>query len=234
MKELITVNYGNETPTVSGRDLHDKLGIDTQYSHWIERMIDYGLIEGEDFWPFLAKSSGGRPATDHQLSIDMAKQICMIQRNEKGKMYREYFLSIEKKWNTPEWVMNRALKYSEALIDKQKREIAEMKPKAAFADAIENSENCILIGELAKILKQNGVNRGQNRLFDLLRKEGYLIKSGSSRNMPTQRFMEAGLFEIREKTITLPDGSMRVTKTTLVTGRGQQYFINKFLGGDHS
>lgn len=234
MKELITVNYDNETPTVSGRDLHDKLGINTKYPQWMERMIEYGFIEGEDFFPFLGKSSGGRPASDHQLSIDMAKQICMIQRNEKGRMYREYFLSIEKKWNTPELVMGRALKYSEALIEKQKREIAEMRPKALFADAVENSENCILIGELAKILKQNGVNTGQNRLFDLLRKEGYLIKSGSSRNMPTQRFMEAGLFEIREKTITLPDGSMRVTKTTLVTGRGQQYFINKFLGGDHS
>ena len=104
-----------------------------------------------------------------------------------------------------------------------------MKPKEIFADAVASSQTYILVGELAKILNQNGVNIGQNRLFEWLRNKGYLIKSGSSRNMPTQRAMELGLFYVKETTIANPDGSIRVNKTTKVTGKGQQYFINLFL-----
>lgn len=107
--------------------------------------------------------------------------------------------------------------------------IAADKPKVLFADAVETSKTSILIGDLAKIIKQNDVDIGQKRLFDWLRKNGYLIKGGSSKNMPTQTSMDKGLFEIKETTITNPDGSIRVTKTTKVTGKGQQYFINKFL-----
>lgn len=106
-----------------------------------------------------------------------------------------------------------------ALLEDNKR----MKPKEAFADAVSTSDTSILIGELAKILRQNGVHTGQNRLF------AYLIKGGSSKNMPTQKSMEAGLFEIKERTITNPDESIRITRTTMVTGKGQQYFINKLL-----
>lgn len=104
-----------------------------------------------------------------------------------------------------------------------------MKPKEVFADAVTESDTSILIGELAKILRQNGVKTGQNRLFAYLRNNGYLIKGGSSKNMPTQKSMEAGLFEIKERTITNPDESIRITRTTMVTGKGQQYFINKLL-----
>ena len=107
--------------------------------------------------------------------------------------------------------------------------IAADKPKVLFADAVETSKTSILVGDLAKIIKQNGVDIGQKRLFDWLRKNGYLIKGGSSKNMPTQSAMEKGLFEVKETTISTPDGSIRVTKTTKVTGKGQQYFINKFL-----
>lgn len=106
----------------------------------------------------------------------------------------------------------------------------EMKPKALFADAVAASETSILIGDLAKILRQNGIEMGQKRLFDWMRENGYLIRSGASRNMPQQRYMESGIFEIKETTINNPDGSIRVTKTTKVTGKGQQYFVNKFLG----
>ena len=105
----------------------------------------------------------------------------------------------------------------------------EMQPKALFADAVSASETSILIGDLAKLLKQNGINTGQKRLFEDLRQRGYLIKSGNSKNMPTQTAMEKGLFDIKETTITNPDGSIRTTRTTKVTGRGQVYFINLFL-----
>lgn len=109
------------------------------------------------------------------------------------------------------------------------KQIEADKPKVLFAEAVSASHTSILVGELAKILRQNGVDMGQNRLFEWLRGHGYLIKSGSSRNMPRQRAMEQGLFEIKETTITNPDGSIRVTKTPKVTGKGQQYFVNLFL-----
>lgn len=105
-----------------------------------------------------------------------------------------------------------------------------MRPKEIFADAVASSKTSILIGDLAKILKQNGIETGQKRLFEQLRQEGYLIKSGNSKNMPTQKSMEMGLFEVKETSINNPDGSVRVTKTTKVTGKGQQYFINRYLG----
>lgn len=103
-----------------------------------------------------------------------------------------------------------------------------MKPKALFADAVNDSETDILIGDLAKLIKQNGHDIGQKRLFTWMRDNGYLIKSGSSRNMPTQRAMQLGLFRIKERTVNNPDGSVRITKTTKVTGKGQIYFVNKF------
>lgn len=107
--------------------------------------------------------------------------------------------------------------------------VAEDKPLVVFANAVETSKTTILIGDLAKLLKQNGYDIGQNRLFDWLRKNDYLIKSGSRKNMPTQRSMDMGLFEVKESAITNPDGSIRVTRTTKVTGKGQIYFINLFV-----
>lgn len=115
-------------------------------------------------------------------------------------------------------------------VKKQNNEIALMKPKALFADAVETSESSVLVGELAKILKQNGINIGQNRLFSWLRENGFLIRQrGESFNLPTQRSMDMGLFEIKKRTINNPDGSIRTTRTPKVTGKGQIYFVNKFL-----
>lgn len=111
-------------------------------------------------------------------------------------------------------------------------ENAALAPKALFADAVEASGTCILVGDLAKLLSQNGVDIGQNRLFEWLRANGYLMKAGGSKNMPTQRSMDMGLFQVKERTFQNPDGSVRVTKTTKVTGKGQRYFINMFLGGE--
>lgn len=104
------------------------------------------------------------------------------------------------------------------------------KPKVLFADAVDTSHTSILVGDLAKLISQNGVDIGQKRLFQWLRDNGYLMKVGESRNMPTQRAMEQGLFEVKERTISNPDGSIRITRTTKVTGKGQIYFINKLSG----
>ena len=121
--------------------------------------------------------------------------------------------------------------YAEALklAASQAEQIEDMKPKALFADAVATSHTSILIGDLAKLIRQNGVDIGQNRLFAWLRDHGYLISKGDRRNMPTQRAMDLELFDIKERTFQNPDGSVRITKTTKVTGKGQQYFINKFL-----
>ena len=175
---------------------------------------------------------------DANISIDMAKEICMIQRTDKGREVRKYFLDLEKAWNTPEQIMARALRMADktiASLQDQVKQISaqneEMKPKALFADAVATADTSILIGDLAKLIRQNGYDIGQNRLFGWLRDNGYLVKHGDAYNMPTQKSMDLGLFEVKERTIGNPDGSTRITRTTKVTGKGQQYFINKFLGG---
>ena len=237
MNDLIAINYDTDNPTVSGRELHEALEVETRYNDWFKRMSEYGFTEGEDFYSNLSKTSdGGRPATDHQLTIPMAKEICMLQRNEKGKQFRQYFIKVEEAWNSPEMVMKRALEIANRKVEELKQrtfsletQIEQDKPKVLFAQAVETAHTSILIGDLAKILKQNGVQTGQKRLFEQLRQEGYLMKGGSSHNMPTQRAMEMGLFEVKESTINNPDGSIRINKTTKVTGKGQTYFINKFL-----
>lgn len=121
---------------------------------------------------------------------------------------------------------------AQKLLDAKDEEIARMKPKEIFADSVASSQSTILIGELAKILKANGYETGQKRLFETFRQDGFLIKrKGSDYNMPTQKAMELGLFEIKETVITNPDGSIRVSKTTKVTGKGQIYFVNRYCGG---
>lgn len=130
-----------------------------------------------------------------------------------------------------EQLLARALMVAQSKIEENRKEIERMKPKEIFADAVSTSHTTILIGDLAKLLKQNGVETGQKRLFNWMRENGYLIKrNGVDRNMPTQKSMEMGLFEVKESTVNNPDGSVRINRTTKVTGKGQQYFINKFLG----
>lgn len=237
MNELIKINYDTEQPTVSARELHEKLNIGTRFNDWFSRMKEYGFEEQKDFYSFLSKTSEwGRPATDYNISVDMAKQICMIQRTPEGRECRQYFIDLEKAWNTPEQIMSRALKIADRTIEKLKSEnavltkdVGRMKPKEVFADAVATSNQSILIGQLAKILRQNGIQMGQNRLFQWMRDNGYLMRSGTSYNMPMQRYVEQGLFEIKESTVANPDGSIRNTLTPKVTGKGQLYFVNKFL-----
>lgn len=236
MNEL-TINF--EAQTISARELHERLEITTRFNDWFPRMCEYGFTEGLDFYSKMSKTSevGGRPATDYEISIDMAKQICMLQRTEQGKAIRQYLIDLEKAWNTPEQVFARALKMADERIkslENQNVSLIEdnnrMKPKEIFADAVSVSDTSILVGELAKLIMQNGKPIGQNKLFAWLRDKSYLIKGGSAKNMPTQKSMDLGLFEICEKTINNPDGSVRITKTPKVTGKGQIYFINKFIG----
>lgn len=241
MQELIKVELNErQEPFVSGRELHEVLEVNERYTQWFDRMKEYGFTENIDFTSLSEiseKPQGGRPKQDHAIKIDMAKELCMIQRTERGKQARKYFIEVEKEFNSPERIMARALIIAEKQIESLKltnktleTTIEENKPKVLFADAVSASHTSILVGELAKILKQNGYNTGQQRLFEELRERDFLMKAGSSRNMPTQRAMEMGLFEIKETTINNPDGSIRVNRTTKVTGKGQQYFINMFVG----
>ena len=233
MNEIIKVNYENDRPTVSGRELHGFLEVGTQYKDWFPRMVEYGFIEGLDFSSFLSESTGGRPATDHQLTIEMSKEIAMIQRNEKGKQARQYFIALEKQWNTPEAVMARALKMAETTIKTLQTTVIEQRPKVIFADAVSASKTSILVGDMAKLLKQNGVDMGASRFFTWLRDNGFLIKrKGTDWNMPTQKSMELQLFEIKETSIAHSDGHTSISRTPKITGKGQLYFINKFVGQD--
>lgn len=129
---------------------------------------------------------------------------------------------------TPEETMARAVLIANDTIERQRRQIAEMRPKALFADAVAASDGTCLVGELAKMLRQNGVEIGQNRLFAMLREDGFLGRSGSNRNVPTQRAMEAGLFRIKETAITHSDGHVTVNRTPKVTGKGQRYFVERY------
>ena len=242
MNELIPITYQNDRPAVSARELHEFLEVDTQFTHWFDRMKEYGFSENVDY-EVLAKNDynpqGGRPAVDYVLSLDMAKELCMIQRTERGKQARQYFLAVEKSWNSPQKVMARALKMADVTIaslqDNNQQlftEAAQNRPKTIFADAVAASESPMLIGELAKVLKQNGVDMGEKRLFEWMRKNGYLIsRKGTDHNAPTQRSMDMRLFKVKETAVTHGDGHVTVNRTTKVTGKGQQYFINKFLGG---
>lgn len=131
-------------------------------------------------------------------------------------------------------VANNKIAERDKIIEQKQARIEQMKPKEIFADAVATSHTSILIGDLAKLICQNGVQIGQKRLFVWLRDRGYLIKSGSSYNMPTQRYIEQGLFEIKESNLVNPGGSVRITRTPKVTGKGQVYFVNKFLKGDNN
>ena len=165
MKELIKVNYSNDQkPTVSGRELHEALKVTTPYRHWFPRMCEFGFMENRDFRTKLSESSGGRPAMDHDLTIEMAKEICMLQRTEIGKKCREYFLELERRWNSPEAIMARALQMADRQLNLarmenarlletnavQAQQISEMKPKASYYDLVLRCPDALPISIIAK------------------------------------------------------------------------------------
>lgn len=170
MDELIRISFDSDRPTVSGRDLHAALEVKTAYKDWFPRMCDYGFEEGTDFCSFLSESTGGRPATDHQLTIAMAKELCMIQRSETGRKFRQYFIKIEETWNSPEAIMARALQFANnqlSLVKKQNLElletvavqnqqIVEMQPKASYYDLILQNKNTVPITQIAKDYGMSG------------------------------------------------------------------------------
>ena len=243
MNELIKIEVKEGQQLASGRELHKFLEIGTEYMKWFSRMINYGFVENVDFIVIVKNDEddtafgGIRKSTDHLIKLNMAKEISMLQRNEKGKEARTYFIKCEEAWNSPEMILARANQIQSHMIEDYTKKIKilenkvkEDKPKVIFADAVATSQSSILIGDLAKLIKQNGVDTGQKRLFEWMRENEFLIKQkGESYNMPTQKSMNLGLFEIKERTVLNPDGSIRISKTPKVTGKGQQYFINVFL-----
>ena len=229
---------------VIGRELYEKLKIKTAYTDWFKRMCEYGFINGTDFSVFRKNeknSVGGRPTIEHIISLDMAKHIAMIQRTPQGMAIRQKLIDLEKKVNSglmiealcnPDSVIQLLTAYSAE--QKKTAELAaknaELIPKAEFADAISASNASVLIGSFAIVLKQNGCDIGQNRLFRYLRENGYLIsQKGDRYNTPTQRAMDMGLFEVETSLFTTAYGNAKISYTTRVTPKGQQYFIDKFV-----
>ena len=203
-------------------------------------MCEYGFIESVDYTPITQKrvTAQGNETEfdDHLMTIAMAKEIAMVANTEKGKQARIYFIKCEEAWNSPEMILARANQIQSHMIEDYTKKIEllenkvkEDKPKVLFADSVATSKTSILVGDLAKIIKQNGVDIGQKRLFTWLRDNGFLIKRlGTDYNMPTQKSMELELFEIKETAVTHADGHTTINKTPKVTGKGQIYFINKF------
>ncbi|HFU3962211.1 TPA: phage antirepressor KilAC domain-containing protein [Streptococcus suis] len=239
MNELINITLNeNHEPVVSARDLHKGLEISKRFSAWFEQNSKL-FIENEEFTsvpkgtPVIGGNGNIQYLDDFALTIDMAKQLAMMSRTDKGKEVRKYFIQVEKDFNSPEKIMARALLMADKKVHQLEAQIEADKSKVLFANAVEASATSILIGDFAKILRQNGYNIGQNRLFEWLRNNGFLIrKRGESYNMPTQRSMDMSLFEVKERTHHEPNGSIRISKTTKMTGKGQTYFINKFLNED--
>ena len=234
MNELIKVKTKEDMQIVSARDLHEVLGVKTRFSQWAKQNFKH-FRENIDFSSVVTTTQqnqygGTKELQDYALTIEMAKHIAMMSGTDKGYEIRDYFIKVEQAWNSPEMVMKRALEIANRKVEQLKLENQQMQPKALFADSVAASHTTILIGELAKILRGNGINIGANRLFQWMRDKGYLIsRKGTDYNMPTQRSMNLGLFKIKESTITHSNGSVSISKTTKVTGKGQQYFINKFM-----
>ena len=236
MNQLISITTNeNDEQLVSGRELHKFLGIETKYEDWFPRMTEYGFTESVDYHALKIENVVNNRTyykTDHAMKLDMAKEVSMIQRNEKGKQARQYFLEVEKAWNNPDMIIKRAMDLQARKIIMLETENQQLKPKALFAEAVESSKGSILVRDLAKILKQNNVEIGEKRLFAWLRDNGYLIKKlGSDYNSPTQRSMNLGVMEFTENTVVRNSGDVILRKTPKVTGRGQTYFVGKFLNG---
>ena len=236
MTELFTlVNRpvaGQAQQTVNARKLHAFLEVQTRFNDWIKNRVDeYGFIENQDFITFTENLVNGGRRIEYALSLDMAKELSMVERNAKGKQARQYFIDCEKRLSgslIPQ-TFSEALRLAADLADEKAALLAEKEanaPKVAFADAVGNANDTILIRDLAKVLKQNGMDMGEKRLFAYMRENGFL----TLQNMPTQRAMDLGLFWVKESVIALPDGD-RISFTTRVTGKGQQYFLKRFSKG---
>ena len=224
--ELLRIDYTNvDRPTVLGRDLHEALEVQTACKDWFPRMCEYGFEEGKDFSSILSKSTGGRPQQNHQLTISMAKELCMLQRTQRGKECREYFIKVEEAWNKPEIILSRALIMANNSLQELRSDNAQllaenavMKPKAEFADRVANTDGLLSMSNFAKVIQDEHINMGRNKLFEWLRNQGYL----RGNNEPYQQYVNQGLFRVRE---TVHNGGLRTQ--TYVTGKGQLYLVDK-------
>lgn len=249
---------------VNARELHEKLGNKKQFANWIQLRIEqYGFVENQDFQVFNQKvknSNGGRSRKEYALSLDMAKELCMVENNDAGRRIRKYFIEVEKKARTQNpFVIPQT--YSEALqlaanqakqIEQQKlaleqkkiendklvadgkrkdATIVRMKPKEVFTDAVTGSKGNCLVGEVAKLITQNGYKIGEKQFFAWLRDNGYLGKKGERYNIPNQQYMGKNpFFYIKRGVRQGNSGVLHTTSTTMLTPKGQIYFVNKFLG----
>lgn len=231
--QLIKVEVKNNQQLVSARDLHKGLGLTGRFSRWFKNNSEF-FEENTDFYKCtsstVVNNGAVRVLDDYLLTISMAKQLAMMARTERSRLYREYFLDLERKWNSPQEIVKRGYAILQNENTQLRIENQAMKPKALFADAVSTSNKTILVGDMAKILHQNGINIGSIRLFKWLRQHGYLIRRDAfDHNMPTQKSMERGLFKVKETVITHSDGHVTISKTPKITGKGQVYFVNKFL-----
>lgn len=227
MNELIKINYESDRPTVLARDLHEFLEVETPFNKWFSRMCEYGFTDGADFQTFLSESTGGRPATDAQITIDMAKEICMLQRNEKGKQARQYFLQLEKAWNDPDMIMARALKFAEgklrlaeAKISGLQSELDVAQPKADFYDTFVSPNKCTGLRDTAKEL---GIS--ERKFVKFLIDEEYLYRTPSKQLLPYAKKSNEGLFETKDWYTKSDIVSVRV----LFTPQGKQFFHKKLI-----
>ena len=224
MNELIKVNYDNaECPTVSGRELHEALEVKTAYKDWFPRMCEYGFTEGEDFRSFLSESTGGRPATDHAITIPMAKELCMLQRSEKGSFFRKYFIKVEEAWNSPEMVMKRALEIANRRVKDLQISVASltvdneiMRPKAEYFDELVDRNLLTNIRDTAKELKIK-----QREFVKFLIDKKYLYRDKSGKLLPYAKHADSGLFELKE---FVNEKTGFHSTQTLVTPKGKETF----------
>ena len=223
MNELLKINYEADRITLSVRELHSFLELTERFGNWFERMKQYGFIENQDYIGRKTFNTlAHQELQDYEISLDMAKEIAMIQRNEKGRQARQYFIEVEKKWNSPEYVMNRALEISRQQVEKLMLENKELKPKAEFFDAVADSKNAIQMSEVAKVLNYPGY--GRNRLFEFLREKKVLMPN----NQPYQKYVDCGYFRVVEQKYTKPNGDIAINIKTLVYQKGVNY-IRKLL-----
>jgi anti-repressor protein len=219
MLSLIPINYDNERQTVSGRSLHEFLEVATEYRHWFPRMCEYGFAENVDYTPFIFDHPQNcQPTTDHQLTIEMAKEISMLQRTEKGKQARQYFIELEKQWNSPEYVMARALKLADKKILSLQSNIQTLLPKAECFDMFIDGSNLQTMNDVAKCI---GI--GRNKLFAILRDKKILRQN----NTPYAEYMDRGYFEVKEKPIKMGDITQNMLQT-FCTPKGVSY-ISKII-----
>lgn len=231
MNELIKINYESDRPTVLARDLHEFLGVKTAYKDWFPRMCEYGYVAGEDFnllknerVQFEGSRIVSRTVDDAQLTIDMAKEICMLQRNEKGKQARQYFLQLEREWNSPEAVMSRALRMAEERLERFKTINANlsvqnviMQPKAEYFDGLCDRESLTGVRETAKLLGMK-----QNDFVKWLIDHKYIYRDKRGRLMPYAEHVDSGLFTIKE---TYNDKTDWTGVQMLITVKGKERFM---------